>query len=125
MGTRSMTRWLAFAALLPFAGGAAAQQPTWPNRVVRIIATSSPGGSIALRARIIAEDWAKAFGQPFIVENRLGANGNLGVELVLKAPADGHMLFVTAPGPFSITLNLYDAMPFNPGADIAPIALLG
>src|SRR3977135_3318970 len=111
------------AAMLPISSSA--QQQNWPNRGGRLPATSPPGGSIDLLARIVAEDCARAFGQPFIVENRPGANGNIGVELVLKAPADGHMLFVTAPGPFSITLNLYDAMPFNPGADIAPIALLG
>lgn len=111
------------AAALPIKS--AAQQQTWPNRLVRIIATSPPGGSIDLLARLITDEYAKTFGQPFIVENRPGANGNIGVELVLKAPADGHMLFVTAPGPFSINLNLYDAMPFNPTTDIAPIALLG
>ena len=102
----------------------AAAQPAWPTRVVRIIATSPPGGSIDFLARALAEECAKTFGQPFIVENRPGANGNIGVELVVRAPPDGHMLFVTAPGPFSINLNLYDSMPFNPGADIAPIALL-
>jgi tripartite-type tricarboxylate transporter receptor subunit TctC len=106
------------------AGAAVAQQPAWPHRVVRIIATSPPGGSIDFLARTLAEDFGKSFGQPFIVENRPGANGNVGVDLVVKAPADGHMLFVTAPGPFSINLNLYDSMPFNPGADIAPVALL-
>src|SRR5580765_5905273 len=83
------------------AAEAAAQQPQWPGRVVRIIATSPPGGSIDLLARIVAEECAKSFGQPFIVENRPGGNGNLGVDLVVKAPADGHALFVTAPGPFS------------------------
>ena len=117
-------RMLVFAAIA-LALGETAAQPAWPSRVVRIIATSPPGGSIDLLSRTIAEEYAKSFGQPFIVENRPGANGNIGVELVLKAPADGHMLFVTAPGPFSINANLYDAMPFNPGADIAPIALLG
>ena len=111
------------AAALPLA--ATAQTPAWPNRVVRIIATSPPGGSIDLLARAVAEDYTRLFGQPFIVENRPGANGNLGVDLVLKAPADGHMLFVTAPGPFSINANLYDSMPFNPATDIAPVALLG
>src|SRR5262249_49624213 len=103
----------------------AAQQQNWPNRVVRIIATSSPGGSIDLLARIIAEDFNKALGQPFIVENRLGANGNLGVDLVRKAPASGHMLFVPPPGPYSTNVNLYASMPFNPATDVAPIALLG
>src|SRR5262245_40414378 len=103
------------AALLPAA--APAQPAAWPNRVVRIIATSPPGGSIDFLARTLAEDYGKGFGQPFIVENRPGANGNIGVDVVVKAPADGHLLFVTAPGPFSINLSLYDSMPFNPAAD--------
>jgi tripartite-type tricarboxylate transporter receptor subunit TctC len=101
-----------------------AQQAAWPSRVVRIIATSPPGGSIDFLARTLAEDYGKGFGQPFIVENRPGANGNIGVDLVVKAPADGHLLFVTAPGPFSINLNLYDSMPFNPATDLEPVALL-
>jgi tripartite-type tricarboxylate transporter receptor subunit TctC len=113
---------LAAAAALPAA--APAQPAAWPNRVVRVIATSPPGGSIDFLARALAEEYGRSFGQPFIVENRPGANGNIGVDLVVKAPADGHMLFVTAPGPFSINPGLYDSMPFDPGADIAPVALL-
>lgn len=113
---------LAAAAALPVA--APAQPTAWPSRVVRIIATSPPGGSIDFLARALSEEYGRSFGQPFIVENRPGANGNIGVDLVVKAPADGHMLFVTAPGPFSINLNLYGSMPFDPGADIAPVALL-
>lgn len=101
-----------------------AQQGAWPNRVVRIIATSPPGGSVDLLARALAEDFGKNFSQSFIVENRPGANGNIGVELVLRAPPDGHMLFVAAPGPFSINLNLYGSMPFNPRTDVAPVAML-
>jgi tripartite-type tricarboxylate transporter receptor subunit TctC len=101
-----------------------AQPAVWPTRVVRIIATSPPGGSIDFLARTLAEDYAKGFGQPFIVENRPGANGNIGVDLVVKAPPDGHLLFVTAPGPFSINLNLYGSMPFNPATDLEPVALL-
>src|SRR5687768_448869 len=103
---------------------AAQAQPVWPAKVVRIIATSPPGGSIDFLARTLAEDYGRTFGQPFIVENRPGANGNIGVDLVVKAAPDGQLLFVTAPGPFSINLNLYDSMPFNPATDIAPIALL-
>ena len=125
MSTRQLRRLIALVVSVALPMAAAAQAPAWPNRVVRIVATSPPGGSIDLLARAVAEDYARLFGQPFIVENRPGANGNLGVDLVLKAPADGHMLFVTAPGPFSINVNLYDAMPFNPATDIAPVALLG
>lgn len=113
---------LALVAVLPAA--ATAQQPAWPNRVVRIIATSPPGGSIDFLARTLAEDFGRTFGQPYIVETRPGANGNIGADLVVKAPPDGHVLLVSAPGPFSINMNLYDSMPFNPATDIAPIALL-
>src|SRR5260221_7498061 len=102
---------------------ASAQQP-WPSHTVRIIATSPPGGSVDLLARVLAEDFSRNFGVPFVVESRPGANGNIGVDLVVKAPADGHMLFVAPPGPFSINAQLMSFMPFNPAA-IAPVAMLG
>ena len=101
-----------------------AQQP-WPSHTVRIIATSPPGGSVDLLARVLAEDFSRSFGAPFIVETRPGANGNIGVDLVVKAPPDGHMLFVAPPGPFSINASLMSFMPFNPAVDIAPVAMLG
>src|SRR5215813_12428651 len=90
----------------------AAAQSNWPAHPVRIVATSPPGGSVDFLARTLATDFSETFGQPFIVENRPGANGNIGVELVLKAPADGHMLFVTPTGPFSINVHLMAKMPF-------------
>jgi tripartite-type tricarboxylate transporter receptor subunit TctC len=112
---------LAVAILFFFACTAGA----WPTRPVRVIATSPPGGSVDLLARIAAEEFSKAFGQPFVVENRPGANGNIGADLVVKAPGDGHLLFVSPPGPFAINSHLMASMPFDPRADIAPIALLG
>ena len=115
--------FVVWALALPLA--ALAQQQPWPNRVVRVIATSPPGGAVDLLARILAEDYAKAFGQPFVVESRTGANANIGADLVVKAPADGHMLFVAAAGPFSINAIIMDSMPFNPKTDIAPVAMLG
>ena len=75
-------------------------------------------------ARALASDFSEAFGQPFVVENRPGANGNIGVELVLKAPADGHAMFVSPPGPFSINVHLLPEMPFEPARDVAPVAML-
>src|SRR5207253_7357754 len=95
-----------FALLLAVALGCAAQAEAWPDRPVRVIATSPPGGSVDLLARIAAEEFASAFGQPFVVENRPGANGNIGAEVVLRAPPDGHLLFVAPPGPFSINTQL-------------------
>ena len=125
---RTNVRLSRFAALLLAAASsfsAAAQSPAWPARPVHVIATSPPGGSVDLLARIAAEEFGREFGQPFVVENRPGANGNIGAELVLKAPADGHMLFVAPPGPFSINASIMASMPFDPAADIAPVALLG
>jgi tripartite-type tricarboxylate transporter receptor subunit TctC len=113
---------LAAACAFPAATSA---QPPWPSRTVRIIATSPPGGSVDFLARSLAEDFTRSFGGPFVVETRPGANGNIGVEIVVKAPADGHMLFVAPPGPFSINAHLMSFMPFNPATDLAPVAMLG
>ncbi len=119
-----MARWAAaaiFLAWLPLQGFAQG----WPSRPVRIICTSPPGGSVDLFARIVGEEFTRSFAQPFVVENRPGANGNIGVDQVLKAPSDGQMLFVAPAGPFSINASIMDSMPFNPKTDIAPIAMLG
>src|SRR5947207_1205832 len=113
---------LVVASALPLAARA---QAAWPSHTVRIIATSPPGGSVDFLSRALAEDFSKTFGAPFVVESRPGANGNIGVDLVVKAPADGHMLFVAPPGPFAINAHLMDFMPFNPATDIAPVAMLG
>jgi tripartite-type tricarboxylate transporter receptor subunit TctC len=115
-------RALALAGSFAVAAAQAAQD--WPTRAVRIIATSPPGGSVDFLARALASDFGEAFGQPFVVENRPGANGNIGVELVMKAPADGHAMFVSPPGPFSINSHLMPDMPFDPTRDVAPVAML-
>src|SRR5437879_7676029 len=117
------------ASLLALAAAAvplpSAAQPPWPSHTVRIIATSPPGGSVDFLSRALAEDFSKTFGGPFVVESRPGANGNIGVDLVVKAPPDGHMLFVAPPGPFAINAHLMSFMPFNPATDVAPVAMLG
>src|SRR5438309_11962356 len=107
---------LAVASALPLAARA---QPTWPSHTVRILATRPPGGSVDFLSRALAEDFSKTFGAPFVVESRPGANGNIGVDWVVKAPADGHMLFVAPPGPFAINAQLMSFMPFDPVTDVA------
>ncbi len=114
-------RALAFASAFT---AAAVAQP-WPAHTVRVVATSPPGGSVDFLARTLAEDFARSYGVPFVVENRPGANGNIGVDLVMRAPADGHMMFVSPPGPFSINAHLMPSMPFDPARDIAPVTMLG
>ena len=120
---RAFALGAALALALPLA--ALAQPQPWPIRIVRVISTSPPGGSVDLFARIVAEEFSNTFGQTFVVENRPGANGNIGVELVMRAPADGHMLFVAPAGPFSINASIMESMSFNPRTDIVPVAMLG
>ena len=115
---------VALALFAAFAVPAVVLAQSWPAHAVRIVATSPPGGSVDFLARALAEDFGRSYGVPFVVENRPGANGNIGVESVMKAPADGHAMFVSPPGPFSINVHLMAAMPFNPARDIAPVTML-
>jgi tripartite-type tricarboxylate transporter receptor subunit TctC len=114
---------LGFAALL--IQPVAAQAQAWPSRNVRIISVAPPGGAIDLLARIVADDASKTFNQPFVVENRPGANGNIAVQAVVKEPPEGYFFFVGPPGPFSINQSIMSNMPFDPDKDIAPVAMLG
>lgn len=116
---------LLIAAVVIFPSSGGARPEAWPGRPVHVIATSPPGGSVDLLARLAAEEFARSFGEPFVVENRPGANGNIGAEIVLKAPADGYMFFVAPTGPFAINAQLMARMPFDPENDLLPVALLG
>lgn len=105
------------------ATGPRAQSP-WPAQPVKIIVPYAPGGSTDAIARMLARRFNDAFGQPFIVENRAGANGNLGATGVATAPADGYTLMVSTTGPLSLNKLLYRATTFNPVTDFSPIVLL-
>jgi tripartite-type tricarboxylate transporter receptor subunit TctC len=102
----------------------AAAQAAWPERPVRIVVPFPPGGSTDIVARFLAETLREQLGQPFLVENRSGAGGNVGTDLVAKAGPDGHVLVMNPPGPFAINEHLYRSMPFDPARDIAPVALV-
>ena len=112
--------------LLPALAAPAAlrAQGGFPNRPVRLIAIFSPGATVDLMARALSGPLGEILGQPVVVENRAGAGGNVGIDLVAKAPKDGHTLAVCTPGPLSINPHLMAAMPFDPAADIAPVSLI-
>jgi tripartite-type tricarboxylate transporter receptor subunit TctC len=115
---------LALLAGATIAAGPVSAQAAWPERPVRIVVPFPPGGSTDIVARFLAETLRERLGQPFLVENRSGAGGNVGTDYVAKSPPDGHVLVANPPGPFSINEHLYSSMPFDPAKDIAPLALI-
>jgi tripartite-type tricarboxylate transporter receptor subunit TctC len=117
---------LAAAALsaIIFAALPASAQTTWPTKPVKIVVPFAPGGTTDILARAMAPELSKAFGQQFVVENRAGAGGNIGAELVAKAPPDGYTLLMGTVGTHGINKALYSKMPFDPQKDFSPITLV-
>lgn len=116
---RALVRFALFAAVLP-ASGMASAQGAWPNRPVRLIVPFAPGGSTDVIARMLGQKLGEDWGQSVVVENRAGAGGNLGADLVAKASPDGYTLLM-ASGSITINPHLYKKMPFDTRKDFAPI----
>jgi len=109
------------ASLVP---GALFAQAAWPNKPVRIVVPFAPAGTTDILARALAPELSKAFGQPFIIDNKPGAGGNLGADVIAKSPPDGYNLLMGTVGTQSINASLYPKMPFDPVKDFAPIVLV-
>ncbi len=101
-----------------------AQAGNWPNKPVRIVVPFPPGGTTDILARAVAPELSRAFGQSFVVENRAGAGGNLGADIVAKSPNDGYTLLMGTVGTHGINRALYDKLPFDPIKDFAPVTLV-
>ena len=99
-------------------------QPAWPSKPVKIVVPFAPGGTTDILARAMAPELSKAFGQSFIVENRAGAGGNLGSDIVAKSAPDGYTILMGTVGTHGINVALYEKMPFDPVKDFAPITLI-
>lgn len=97
---------------------------TYPAKPVKIVVTFPPGSTPDIVGRELASRLQSSLGQPFVVENRAGAGGNIGADAVAKATPDGYTLLVSTNGVFSINKSLYKSMPFDPDKDLAPISLL-
>ena len=120
-----MVRLSALAVLLSCA---AAAQPvaaqTYPSKPVRIVAPFAPGSTIDIIGRLIAPKLSEALGQPVLVENRPGAGGMVGMDMVAKAAPDGYTMVIGALGPLAMNPVLYPKTPFDPVRDFAPVTLL-
>ena len=104
--------------------GPAAAQGSWPTKPVRIVVPFAAGGTTDILARAMAPELSKAFGQQFIVDNRPGAGGNLGADIVAKSPNDGYTLLMGTVGTHGINRALYPKLAFDPIKDFAPVTLV-
>ncbi|MCC7283969.1 MAG: tripartite tricarboxylate transporter substrate binding protein [Acetobacteraceae bacterium] len=114
-------RALAALPALALAGHAAAQD--WPNRPVRIIAPAPAGGASDIYARICAQKMGEMMGKPFVVENRVGAAGRIGMEQAARAAPDGHTLFLGSAA-IALARALYPNLGFDPVGDFVPVGLM-
>lgn len=101
----------------------AALSQTYPSKPIRIMAPFSPGGPVDITARIVAQKLGEAFGQTVIVENRTGASGMIGTEMVAKGAPDGHLLLASA-SIHVIVPSLFAKMPYDPIRDFTPVSVV-
>ncbi|HZL28857.1 MAG TPA: tripartite tricarboxylate transporter substrate binding protein [Acidobacteriaceae bacterium] len=103
---------------------ARAAEDAYPSRSIRIVVPFAPGGSTDILIRPIAQQMSLILGVPVIVDNRGGAGGNIGAELVAKATPDGYTLMVTTSGVMVANKSLYASLPYDPATDFAPVSVL-
>jgi tripartite-type tricarboxylate transporter receptor subunit TctC len=103
------------------AGGAAAQ--TYPQRPIRFVVPYPPGGASDVTARILAPKLQEILGQSVIIDNRGGANGIIGLQIVAQAPPDGHTLLMANAGPNAINPSIYKRLPYHPIKDFAAVSM--
>jgi tripartite-type tricarboxylate transporter receptor subunit TctC len=119
-----LLRIFLIASSLSMASVTALAQAAFPERQVRIVVPYPPGGAADILGRVLAERLASAWGQPVIVDNKVGAGGTIGVDAVAKSPPDGHTLVLGVTGALTIAPSLR-RLPYDPLRDLAPISLVG
>ena len=108
-----------------FAGAPAwSEAQTYPSKPIRIIVPYPPGGTSDILARSLGQKLSESWGQPVVVENKPGANGNVGAEIVAKAAPDGYTLMLADIGSLTISPSVYPTLPFDPARDFAPISMV-
>ncbi|OGA50699.1 MAG: hypothetical protein A3G24_23770 [Betaproteobacteria bacterium RIFCSPLOWO2_12_FULL_62_13] len=100
---------------------AAPKAPAYPTKPIRLVVPFPPGGTTDIQGRMLAEKLAQRFGQPVVTDNRGGAQGIIGMEIVARAPADGYTIVIAVVGPWAVHPHLYSKLPYDPVKDFAPI----
>lgn len=115
---------IVFSALFVAATMHGAMAQNFPTRAIRLVVPFPPGGNIDITARTIAPGLGETLGQTVVVDNRGGAGGIIGMEIVTKSAPDGHTLALASSGTVTVAPSLYTKMPYDPVKDLTPIALL-
>jgi len=109
------------ALLLAAAPAVHAQKAQWPTKPVRVVVAFTAGGTTDILARAVAQKLGEKLGQPFVIDNKPGAGGNIGTGEVVRAEPDGHTLIVNSVGPIAINQTLYKNLPYDPLTDLVPV----
>jgi tripartite-type tricarboxylate transporter receptor subunit TctC len=121
----SRRTWLAaIAAIAAFAGTAPALAQAYPSKPIRIVVPYGAGGPADVMVRAIAQKMGEGWGQPFVVDNKPGANEIIAADLVAKSAPDGYTFLVASDGAYSLNQNLYPKIPYDPVRDFEPVAKL-
>ena len=115
---------MALVAITSLAPAAFAADANYPNKSIRIIVPFPPGGIADVMSRVFGQKFTDAWNQPVVVENRTGAGGNIGAEVVAKSPPDGYTLVMGTIGTHAVNVSLFSKLPYDPVKDFAPVALV-
>jgi tripartite-type tricarboxylate transporter receptor subunit TctC len=111
-------------AMLAFALACTARAQPYPSKPMRIIVPYAAGGTSDILARQVGPKLSETWGQPVVVENKPGANGNVGADFVAKSPPDGYTVLLTDLGGLVISASVYPKLPFNPAQDFSPVIMV-
>jgi len=115
---------IALATIAAISFGAPLAAQTYPQKPIKIVVPYPAGGTSDILARAIGVKLTESLGQPVIVDNKPGANGNVGADIVAKSPPDGYTLLLADIGALAISPSVYPALPFDPTKDFAPVTMV-
>lgn len=116
---------LLLAASAAFWTGGTSAQSAWPNKPVKVVVSGAAGSGTDIVARMFTEQLSRTFGQPFVIDNKAGANGLIGTDAVAKSPNDGYTLLFTYAAAHVVNPALYDKIPYDAIRDFSPIVQIG